>query len=149
MDAKDFVGNVTLIDELLVRGPYLLYAKRETVNGVPGVVFAFSTDPKVRTERFSSDAGCDLLWNEFTRIMTEQCTPPCMAIKNVLFQPMYLRAIGQIANELAYFVVLDFGNTRNLSLGHRAREEQIATYKTMLCALGLDVSTSDPPTPLQ
>ncbi len=149
MDAKDFIGNVTLIDELLARGPYLLYAKRETANGVPGVVFAFNTDPKVRTEHFSSDAGCDLLWGEFTRIMTEQCTPPCMAIKNVLFQPMYLRAIGQIANELAYFVVLDFGNTRNLCLGHHAREEQIAMYKTMLCALGLDVSTSGPPTPLQ
>lgn len=128
MDARQFLGKLTGSAHLLARVPHMLCAKHEVVDGMASVTFAFTDEPTTHVERFASVEQCAIWWNEFTTLMREHCEPPCLLIKNVLFQPIRLRRFVCHTNEHMHFVILDFVNGRTLGLGSRKKEEQIALY---------------------
>jgi hypothetical protein len=131
MDAKQFLGNFTDRADLLARAPYMLFAKCEEVLGVPCVTFGFTSEPKKLVEQFANVEERDLWWNEFTAIMMGMCTPRCVIMGTVLFQPMYLRRFVCYSNEQAHFVILDFGNNRAVWLGYHQKEDQIALFAAL------------------
>jgi len=131
VDAKQFLGKLTDRADLLVRSPYMLFAKCDEVNGAPCITFGFTNDPKKHTEHFVNADERDLWWSEFTTIMMTMCTPQCITMGTVLFQPMYLRRFVCHSNEQAHFVILDFGNDRSVWLGSHQREQQIALFAAL------------------
>ena len=148
MDVQTFLGNLTNLGHILERAPHLLCAKCAMVDGVPHIVFAFNTEPKVHVEDFDSEAKCDLWWSEFIRIMSGMCQPPCIVVNTILFQPTYLFRAVCHSNETAHFVILDFGNNRNLSLGFHQREQQISLYAALIQALGPDFQVRNKKLPI-
>ena len=128
MDADKFLGTLTNSVELLARAPELLYAQRHESGGAPCIIFAFTDEPKRHVERFASVENRDIWWNEFVTIMTTMCSPPCVAIREILFQPAYLHRFVCCTKEEMHFVILDFRNDRTVWMGHRKKENQIALF---------------------
>ena len=135
MNAQKFIGDLKNLSHLIARTPHLLYAKRETINGVPSVTLAFNTEPKMHIEPFDSEATCNLWWGEFVTLMSEQCTPPCISVGSSIFQRLYLQRIVCHSNEQAHFVILDFGNDRNMWLGYNAKKMQLVIYQALIQVL--------------
>lgn len=112
----------------MARAPHMLCAKHDLVDTTAAITFVFSDEPTTHIERFASVAQCDLWWNEFATLMQQHCDPPCVLIRNVLFQPTRLRCFVCHTNEHMHFVILEFTNGRTLGLGCRQKEEQISLY---------------------
>lgn len=145
VDAKKFIDNLRNSEELLSRAVNLLYASREIADGKETIKFAFNTVPSTHVEYFNDKSECDLWWNEFVRMLSELCKPPCISVYKTLFQPHYLRRIMCFSDERAHFVVLDFGNARNLALGYKDKWQQIDTYNALCEVLGSRLLPPDKP----
>ena len=128
MNAEKFLGTLTNSVELLARAPELLYAQRHETDGTPCVIFAFTDEPKRHVERFANVESRDIWWNEFHNIMTTMCSPPCVTIREILFQPVHLHRFVCCTKEEMHFVILDFRNDRTVWMGHRKKENQIALF---------------------
>ena len=128
MDADKFLGSFRDSTALFARAPQFLYAQHHETEGVPCVTIAFKDEPKRHVERFARKDQQMLWWNEYESIMTKMCKPPCVAIREIIFQPAHLHRFVCHTKDQIHFVILDFRNDRTVWMGNHKKEQQIALF---------------------
>jgi hypothetical protein len=120
----------------------LLYAKCQLV-GEPHIEVAYSDLKERHRENFVSAEECSEAWTKPTYVLTRKLSSPCIPVGNTLFQPAHLLRIIQYTDERGYFIILDFGNDRNLWMVYRDALDRQRTYLALLAVLGIEAGEAE------
>jgi hypothetical protein len=148
MDAQKFLSSFIDRSYVLSHLTDLLYATCGGTDSAPCATFALKGEPEARIERFENIQQRDLWWDELVSMMTKSCKPPCIVCGSMLFQPHYLLRIVPYSDARAHFVVLDFGNKRNIWLGYKEAHVQVALLQELAVILkpNFNLRSNIPPT---
>ena len=136
-----------VLPSILDVAPKLLYARRETHEGVERIVLRLHEQDESTILPFLSRDVRDSWWDTLCEFMKQNCSPSCFLIGNVLIQPGYLLTVYAHSNEVSHFVIFDFGNDRNVWIGYRDRAVQLKVCETLKLLFADSFAVYDFPSP--